>query len=104
MDSKDRDALERCLDIASRDPSRAEQLRGKLEDEPWQEVAMFACSIVQSAALNLRPWETAPAFADVIYPDGVRRDPEAGALQDKMLAAGMSMFDPEPMKILRAKQ
>ena len=38
----DRDALERAMEIAQRDPLCAELLRRKLEDEPWREVAEFA--------------------------------------------------------------
>ncbi|CAN7732117.1 hypothetical protein [Mesorhizobium sp. LjNodule214] len=104
MNAKDKKALQRCMEIASRDPSRAGQIASMLKDRPWEEVATFACYCAQTASLNLKPWETAPAFADTTYPEGIRRDPDAGALQDKMLAAQMSVFDPEPMKVLRAKR
>ncbi|QND59854.1 hypothetical protein [Mesorhizobium huakuii] len=99
--TKDKKALKRCMEIASRDPSRAGQLADMLKDRPWEEVAAFACYCVQSQALNLKPHETAPAFADILYPEGIRRDPDAGALQDKMLAAGLSVFEPDPLFALR---
>ena len=52
LDAADRDALERCMEIAKRD--RAEQLNGKLQQgDPWIEVAEFACYSCQIDALNL---------------------------------------------------
>ncbi|ESY30031.1 hypothetical protein NKI15_27545 [Mesorhizobium sp. M0862] len=92
------------MEIASRDRSRAEQLDSMLKDRHWDEVAHFACYCVQSQALNLKPWETAPAFADIAHPEGIRRDPNAGALQDKMLAAGLSVFEPDPLSALRSNR
>ncbi|MER8743873.1 hypothetical protein NKH54_12385 [Mesorhizobium sp. M1004] len=102
--TKDKNALTRCMEIASRDPSRGGQLASMLLDRPWEEVAHFACYCVQSQALNLKPHETAPAFADILYPEGVRRDPDAGALRDKMLAAGLSVFEPDPISALRSRK
>jgi hypothetical protein len=51
----DRDALERAMQIAQRDPLRAEHLASKLEDEPWIEVAEFAAYCCQIESLSLKP-------------------------------------------------
>ena len=42
LNAVDRDALERAMQIAQRDPLRAEQLQAKLGDEKWRDVAEFA--------------------------------------------------------------
>ena len=65
LDAVDRVALERAMEIAKRDPSRAEQLDGILQQgDPWIEVAEFASYHCQIHALNLKPWENAPSAVD----------------------------------------
>ena len=97
LDAADRDALERCMEIAKRD--RAEQLEGKLlQGDPWIEVAEFASYSCQLHALNLKPWESPPCHADEDDPD--ERDKKAQHLLRKMLAAGVSRYDPDPLTAL----
>ena len=103
MTRKDRDALKRCMEIAMTDPLRADQLRSKLEYESWEDVARFAANCVQGRSLRLRPWESPPCSAEVIWNDGsIRRDPDAGAMLDRMLAAGLSQYEPDPLAALQA--
>ena len=102
MTRKDRDALKRCMAIAMTEPSRAEQLRSMLKDQPWEKVARFAASCVQHRSLQLRPWEETPSHAYTRMNDGsLRRDPDAGALLDRMLAGGLSQYEPDPVAALK---
>ena len=98
LNAVDRDALERAMQIAQRDPVRAEQLQAKLEDEPWVEVAKFASYSCQYDALALKPWQEPPCVADEDNPD--EQDKKAQHLLRKMLAAGVSRYDPDPLKAL----
>jgi len=93
----DRYALQRAMDIAAADdPGRAEQLASKLKDEPWEEVAKFAAYCVQGDNLCLQPWERVPMeIADT----GPTRPEDRGAriLLKKLLDAGLSRFEPDPI-------
>ena len=97
LDAVDREALERAMQVAQRD-LRAEQLQAKLEDEEWREVAEFAAYSCQIDALSLKPWQDPPCIADEDDPD--ERDKKAQHLLRKMLAAGVSRYNPDPLKAL----
>jgi hypothetical protein len=94
----DEEALERSLEIALRDPSRAGQLQSKLEDEPRREVLEFASYGCQLRALSLRPWQSPPVHCD--EDEENPRDADGQNLLRKMLAAGVSRYDPDPLKAL----
>jgi hypothetical protein len=101
LDELDRNALQRCMDIAMRDPDRAEQLKEKLDaGESWADVAFTAAYGIQIRNLHLRPWQAPPCVADENDPK--ERDRQAQKLLRRMLAAGISRFEPEPLKPLRA--
>jgi hypothetical protein len=102
LSQADCDALERCMELAQRDPERAEQLRSMLGDEPWDEVAEFASHCCQYYALSLRPWQSPPSSVDEDDPD--ERDKDAQQLLRKMLAAGVSRYDPDPLQALRGRR
>jgi hypothetical protein len=57
-------------------------------------VASFAAYCVQGDVMNLKPWESPPSC-----PSG---DEAAWQLLQKMLAAGVSEFDPNPLAALAA--
>jgi hypothetical protein len=99
LDAVDRDALERCMEIANRDPLRAEQLASALKDEPWREVAEFAAYGCQMESLSLKPWESPPVHVDENDPN--EQDKIAQHLLRRMLAAGVSRYEPSPMTALR---
>ena len=97
------------MEIARRDPGRAEQLRAMLEDEEWIEVAEFAAYHCQIHALSLKPWQSPPVHIDedADEPDSAEREPNTAArkLLRRMLRAGVSRFDPDPLAALeRAKR
>lgn len=96
----DLDALQRAMERArKRDRFRAQQIDAKLLDEAWCDVAEFAAYGCQIEALGLKPWETPPMYGDV---DGAQ--PAAAALLQKMLAAGLSRWEPDPMAALARKR
>jgi hypothetical protein len=92
----DIEALRMCMEIASREPDRAEQLESMLEDRPWLEVAQFACYCVQGDVLRLKLWESPPCASS--------GDEAAQKLLQKMLKAGVSQFDPDPLRALETAQ
>src|SRR5262249_44873778 len=83
LDPVDRDALQRAMKLAMRDPKRAEQLLAKLESEPWVAVAKFAAYCMQTNSLRLRPWESPPCFG---YGAGE-------AMLNKLLDHGISQWE-----------
>src|SRR4051812_25463897 len=109
----DRKALQRALDLtlAEKDQGRVEQIRSMLTDRSWQEVAEFCSYHRQGQHLSLQPWEDPPMCIDPDEIDAIiARGPNAsnqygGArLLKKMLAAGLSPFDPSPLNSLATKQ
>lgn len=93
----DRLALERCVEVARRDPKFAEVLDEKARDEAWFDIAVAACSRVQSRTMNLDPWESPPVWAHVARPG---RDDVAINVLARMLAAGVSRYSPDPLREL----
>lgn len=98
----DRDALERSLEIAMRDPDRAEQLQSKLQDEKWIEVAQFAAYGCQMTSLSLKPWQSPPAHCD--EDDPYEQDKAGQKLLRQMLAAKISRYEPNPIAALKRKR
>src|SRR5215470_12801006 len=99
----DREALERCMEIAQRDPERAEQLQSMLGlGWPWNLVADMACHCCQARTLSLRPCQCSPSSVDENDPD--ERDKDAQRLLRRMLAAGMSRYEPDPLAALRKRR
>jgi hypothetical protein len=99
----DRDALERCMEIVRRDPERAEQFDGMLSSGwPWELAADMASHCCQVRALSLRPWQCSPSSADENDPD--EPDKDAQKLLRQMLRAGLSRFEPDPMRGLKARR
>src|SRR5262249_55955999 len=104
MPDKDTIALRECMEIACRDPATKQQLTSMLENQSWHEVARFACSCVQSASLNLFPWQGPPCALSE-DPEDENAVNQAGVkLLQRMLAAGVSRFDPDPLAALGRKK
>ena len=72
-----------------------------LRDRPWERVGRFAASCAQSRALGLQPWQSPPcraSLADLNQPyDDPRGARESAELLKKMLALGLSKFEPDPL-------
>jgi hypothetical protein len=97
----DREALRRALrTLKAKEPDRRHQLKGD-----WEEVAKFAAYSLQCDALNLKPWQSPPMHME----DDRPRDesPVAGRvaaweLRRRLIAAGLSVFEPDPIRALDA--
>ena len=101
----DRNALERAIEITKAEsPGRAAQIASKLKDESWRSVAEFAAYCCQHRALATRPWELAPVSVDEDDPipdgDDHRRTGRAIKLLRRLLRAGLSRFEPQPLEAL----
>ena len=112
LDPTDRDALILAIEqtLREKDLARVEQVRHMLDDphRPWFETASFCSYHRQCRALNLAPWEEPPVhLADHLddpYRGGLRGplqvSPEGLKLTRRMLAAGISVYHPDPLKAL----
>jgi len=103
----DRDALGRALALAkerSRNEPRRDdgltQIERMLKREPWQEVAEFAVYGCQKRSLGLKPWQWPPAWVhlDDTHPEHTA----AVALLKRLLDAGLSKYEPDPLAALAA--
>src|SRR5262245_25259355 len=94
----DRTALEQCLQIGERHPDIGRDPESS--DADWYERATWACFVLQTQNLRLRPWECPPCLmaADL---DDDERHAAARALLRRMLDMGLSRFDPNPAQVLR---
>ena len=101
-------ALELCIEqCKAESAARRQQIESKLADEPWCEVAEFAAYCVQSKNLHLQVHEFPPCWVNADDPDSADDhcgQASARELLRKMLAAGVSKFDPDPLKALARKR
>jgi len=107
IDPVDREALERAIEMARQEsPGRREQIDDKLADEPWEKVARFAAYCCQCDTLRLKPWQSPPCWVDDMEAilaagdDGIRGQYAAAKLLMKMLDAGLSEWEPDPVAAL----
>jgi hypothetical protein len=104
----DRDAFERSIAVMLRHHERIYRtdFKRRLEDakEPWSEIGRHAAGICQSNALSLKPWQVAPCDAEPGDIDAVgfehRCTGAASALVGRLLSAGLSRFEPDPIGAL----
>jgi len=100
MTRKDLAALRRCIEVAERDPMRREQVRHM---RPRLTKALFCCSVAQSESLDLKPWECPPCESDADPSDNdsyAEQKRRARQLADRLRAAGLSVFEPDPIRAL----
>jgi hypothetical protein len=89
----DRKVLDRALRLQrNHDANCAEQIESMLETRTWFEVASFAAYCCQGRALRCKPWEAPPCVGTGA----------GAALLEQMLAAGVSQWEPDPMRALQA--
>jgi hypothetical protein len=75
-------------------PDRAEQIEHKLKHEGFEAAGEFAAIAAQDQTLHLKPWECAPCN---IW--GYNQS-SAIELRNRLVAAGLSVFEPDPMQAL----
>jgi hypothetical protein len=98
MSPIDRAALERCIEIVRRDPREAKRIDDRLaEGSDWANVATGCAFHCQMESLSLMPWMSPPMVADV---GGSNVDPHAVALLRRLLDAGLSRYEADPVAAL----
>src|SRR5205823_659955 len=104
----DAEALERCIEqVKAEGAATREQIEAKFADEPWCEVAEFAAYCAQSKNLHLQVHEFPPCWVEADDPDTAGDhcgQAKARRLLRRMLAAGISRFDPHPIAALARKR
>jgi hypothetical protein len=99
LDPIDRAALERAFN--------AYRVNLKMRDHidsmaaKWYAAARFAAYSVQIDSLHLRPWESPPCVVDEDSPEP--GDEVAANFLRRMLALGISRFDPDPLAAIEAQ-
>jgi hypothetical protein len=99
----DHDALTRAMEIARLHPLVAMQLDGLEKTYGWADAARQAAYGCQCDALKLKPWQSPPMYGDST--DGIDDFEGAGRahaadLLRRLLAAGLSRFEPDPLAAL----
>jgi hypothetical protein len=103
MTRTDIDALERAVEMCSAESAASRQrIDDRLaEGGNWFDVASSCAFHRQFASLSLLPWQSPPMYGDIDRP---RRDQHAAELLQRMLDAGLSRYEPDPVAALeRAK-
>lgn len=103
----DRDAFERAIAMmrANGGPD-ALQIENKLRNEPWEQVARFAAYSCQCDNLHLLPHQSPPCWIDDMEAtlaagdDGILGKYAAATLLKRMLDAGLSIYEPDPIDAL----
>jgi hypothetical protein len=92
----DEAALDLALEtvLKGKDAERAEQVRQLRAADGWLPTARLCAALLQRQQLELKPWDKAPSDLD-------RADDSIGGrLLRRMLAAGLSRYDPNPLRVL----
>jgi hypothetical protein len=99
LSAVDRDALERAVELmkADDDAQRRDQIAQKLHAEDWFTAAHFAAYYRQREVLDLKPWESPPCYGDSA--PGHDGHADAAKLLKKLLDAGLSKYEPDPLRV-----
>jgi len=106
----DREALERALKIARGDPEERAVIDRVMERDGWFAAAVQAVYHCQRPLIAPRLWQpmphdVEPAEIETILArgdDGVNGEFAAAKLLKKMLSAGLSRYEPDPIRALAA--
>jgi len=104
LSETDRDALSRALAMErEHDPAGVDD---DLKHRAWEDVARSAAYAVQIRTLRLKPWQAVPCEAGDAATDPPCYGHSLGevALRRRMLAAGLSQFEPDPLTALSEKE
>ena len=100
----DRNAMQRAIAMtADEDAGRRRQINQMRRTDPFEEIGTFAVQHCQSRNLGLKPWENLPLWIDDLAAalcepfDDQTGTREAAELFKKMLAAGLSKYEPDPL-------
>jgi hypothetical protein len=106
LSAVDREALERAIELAKAEsPAQCKQIDNMLLKDGWGEAAQFAAYACQDRNLKLAPWQMPPVWVRG-DPDAILAAPvtghdhrglrQAALLLKRLLAAGLSRFEPDP--------
>jgi hypothetical protein len=101
LSQTDRDALERAIQILRREPERAQRIDEMLKHQKWSEVAAWAAYHCQMESLKLGQHINPPCW--IHEDDTEEEDKDEQELLRRMLAAGLSRYEPDPLAALKAK-
>jgi hypothetical protein len=112
LEAVDQEALERAIEIVRTKGTPREQrhIEAKLATDEWIDVAEFAAYSCQFTALSLRPWQSPPCWIDDVVgtlnagDDGICGEYQAARLLRRLLDAGLSRYEPNPLAALAAKK
>jgi hypothetical protein len=107
LTAADIDALTRALEtmraVSEEDRAHYDAI---LKKRGWRETATRAAYNAQIKSLGLRPWQAVPfeAADEVDEAGGYGRTAEEVMTKQRMLAAGLSLFEPDPKSALQAAE
>jgi hypothetical protein len=107
----DQEALERAIEIVrnrpeKEDPGRRQQIDHLLEHEGWFTAATFCAYSCQRDTVHPKLWQPVPCDIEDLEGDLAKGDDGKGGqyraalLLKRMLAAGLSMYEPDPIRAL----
>jgi len=108
----DREALERAVEMKRTKASLAErkQIAHMLAEQPWLEVAKFAAYCCQCDSIRPKLWQPVPCWIDDVEATLAAGDDKiygyfrATKLLKRMLAAGLSRYEPNPLAALETAE
>jgi hypothetical protein len=109
MKRVDREAMKRAIEEVRREGGEElRQIEEKLREEPWERVGRFAAYACQDKHLQLKPWMVPPCWLrdDRDVQDALSMPHDhtgrrtAGELVQRLLAAGLSCYEPSPIDAL----
>jgi hypothetical protein len=106
MEARDLEAMRRAIATLRSDHELGPSVEAMLRDRGEQQTGEWAAGVLQVQALKLKPWEAAPSSTvDTKNPADVYgyRPREVGLLR-RLLAAGLSRFEPDPLGALAASE
>jgi hypothetical protein len=106
----DREALERALDMVRQEsPAQRKQIDDMVVERGWDKAAGFAVYCCQDNRLKLAPWQMPPCWirgnldallAAPVADHDYRGQRQAALLLRRLLAAGLSKYEPDPLVAL----
>src|SRR6516165_7037427 len=105
LSAVDIEALQRALRMAREENQEQRERLDQVEAKKgWEGAALTAVYHLQCKVLKLRPWEAPPMHTyDKVFPEGGYGRTEAEvALRRRLLAAELSLYEPDPVAALQA--
>jgi hypothetical protein len=109
LSEADKDAMARAIALMQSGSRRdREQIGHYLATESWERSGEFAAYVCQDRSLKLRPWAPPPCWmrkpeyiaAALARPYGIDGERQAGELARDLIAAGLSIFESDPLAAL----